>query len=106
MKLLSKVAPKIEEDGVSIQMPRVTKMMQANLIDLSLKADDIVSKIALIDYVCNNCIESITIEGDKYDPAELAESADISDDETLMVLMKVASMVVGAAFLSEDDVKK
>lgn len=106
MKLLSKVSPVIDEDGISIKMKRVTKEMQANLIELTVNGDGLASRLKVVDYVLLNCIDSLNIDGVEYSAKEIAESADIGDDDTIKSLIKIGELVLSSCFLDEEDKKK
>jgi len=106
MKMLSTIAPKLEDGDIVIQMKVVTKPIQTALIDLSVDQDTLAKKMAIVDYVCCNCIDTLTINGDSYNPNELCEQADLADDDTFNCLMKISAMVIESAFMGKVEAKK
>jgi len=106
MKLLKKVSPTIDEDGMVICMNQITKIMQTELIEKSVAATSLTGKMKMVDYVLTKCVKTLTLDGKAYDPVELSENADIGDDETFTALMAITEKVVAAAFLKDEDKKK
>ena len=86
-------------------MRPVTTSIQARLVELGGQPG-IVARIELTNYCLKNCVESLNVSGKNFYPLDLAQSADISDESTLAVMLKIGEMVANAAFAKGEDVKK
>lgn len=105
MKLLNEQRITLEQDEIKITMRPVTTSQQARLVELgSLRG--ISARIDLAGYCLKSCIEKISVSDVVYEPIKLAECANISDESTLGVLIKLGEMVTDAAFAKDEDLKK
>lgn len=105
MKLLNDERIELEDGEIKITMRPVTTSQQARLVSLASQAG-IDARIELAAFCLKNCIEKISVNNTTYDPAKLANSANIADEETLAVMLKLGEMVTNAAFAKDEDLKK
>lgn len=105
MKFLKDERIEREDGEVKLTIKPVTTSQQAHLLELGLRGG-IKQRIELTRWCLLNCIEKISIAGAEYRPAQLAEQANLDDDGTMAVMMKVGAMVCDVAWPSGDDVKK
>lgn len=105
MKLLKGQSETIERDGIKVEVKVIDTATQAVLSDLSI-ASSIEGRIRMIGYMLKNVIESVEIDGTKFDPKELAAKADISDADTLTAMLNIGGMVIQSAFPSSVEEKK
>ena len=105
MKLLKGQVDVVERDGIKIEVKVIDTATQAVLSDLSM-SNSIEGRIRMIGYMLKNIIQSVEIEGAKFDPKELAAKADISDPDTLTAMLNIGGMVIKSAFPSQDEEKK
>lgn len=105
MKLLNDERINLEEGELKITMRPVTTSQQARLVDLASQSG-ISARVELAGYCLKSCIEKISVSDISFEPAKLASSADISDHDTLAVMLKIGELVTNAAFAQEADLKK
>ena len=105
MKLLNDQKIELENGEIKITMRPVTTSQQARLADLGAQTG-IVARIDLAVYCLRNCIEKISVNDVNYEPSQLAASANISDEGTMAVMVKLGGLVTNAAFALEEDLKK
>lgn len=105
MKLLNDERIAREDGEIRLTLIPVTTSQQARLIELGALSG-VASRIALTHWCLKNCIETLSVNGEDIAPAQLAEHADLSDNDTLLVMLKIGSVVCAAAFPSQDDIKK
>jgi len=105
MKLLNDERINLEDGEVKLTMRPVTTSQQARLGDLNLQSG-IEARIDLAKYCLTTCIEKISISGATYDPLQMAEKADLSDKDTMAMMVKLGQMVTIASFAIGEDLKK
>ena len=105
IKLLRGQSEEIEKDGVKLTLSVISTAQQARLMDLSAD-QSIDGQMKVVAYYLRNCIESIEIGGKEYDTAVLIESADLSDKETIKVMICIRKMCDELAFVNTAQVKK
>lgn len=105
MKLLNDERINLEDGEVKLAMRPVTTSQQARLAELAVRVG-ITARIEQASYCLKSCIEKISVAGVDYDPVKLADGADISDDDTLAVMLKLGRMVADSAFARDEDLKK
>lgn len=114
MKFLDTKEISDKSGGVAVVFKPVSPIHQAALLGyqntisngLKAKDDGLISKAKFqsVCYALNEMINSLTIEGDEYDPKVVASSADISDPATITALNAIFDMVVG--LLVQGETKK
>lgn len=105
MKLLKDERIELNDGEVSIVMVPITTSQQSRLIELGAKKG-FSPRIELTQWCLKNCVEKITVSGAEFKPRQLAEFADLSNHDTMAVMIKVGYMICNAAFPSGDDIKK
>lgn len=105
MKFLNDERIEVEDGEIKLTIKPVTTSQQARIADLGI-VSGCAARIDLTKYGLKTCIEKISISGAEFDPAQLADHADLSDDGTMAVMLKIGKMVYDAAFPKADDVKK
>jgi hypothetical protein len=105
MKLLLDERIERTDGEIKLTIKPVTTSQQARLIDLG-GISGTTARIALTHYCLKNCIEKIAINNAEFDPSKLSDRADLSDHETLLVMIKIGQMVCDVAFPEAEDVKK
>ncbi|OGT05649.1 MAG: hypothetical protein A2143_01780 [Gallionellales bacterium RBG_16_57_15] len=105
MKFLKDERIEREDGEVKLTIKPVTTSQQAHLLEIGLRGG-VKARIDLSRWCLVNCIEKISITGAEFKPAQLAEQADLNDEGTMAVMMKIGAMVCEIAWLSGDDVKK
>ena len=115
IKLLRGQAEGIEREGVKLTLSVISTAQQARLMDLS-GDNSINGQMKVTAYYLRNCIEPtkvgtvekrvIEIGGEEYDTAVLIESADLSDKETIKVMLCIRKMCDELAFVNTEQVKK
>lgn len=105
MKLLKDQRIDLEDGEVKLSIKPVTTSQQARLADLSV-VPGISGRIELSRWALKNCIESLMVDGIPFVPGDLADSADLADNDTLAVFAKIGTMVMDASFVRETDAKK
>lgn len=105
MKFLLSEKIEVNEGDIKFTMSPITNMQQARLIDLGGVAGT-TNRTELSRWCLKNLIETITISGQDFDPAELANKADLSDKPTLKIFLEIGALVCNNQFPSEGDVKK
>lgn len=105
MKLLNDQRITLVDAEINLTMRPVTTSQQARLAELASQTG-ISARIELAAYCLKNCVEKISINDVPYDPIKLASSANISDEGTLAVMIKLGGMVTNAAFAKDEDLKK
>jgi hypothetical protein len=94
------------QDGeIRLTIKPVTTSLQVRVIDMAAMAG-MANRIALSHFCLKNIIEKISVNGEDMDPARLAEHADLSDHDTLMVMIKIGQVVCDAALPAAADIKK
>lgn len=105
MKFLKDERINIKDGEIDLTMRPVTTSQQARLIDLGALIG-VANRIELTRWCLKNCVEKISINNADFEPANLADHADISDQGTLLVMLKIGVLVCDSAFAKVDDVKK
>lgn len=105
IKLLRGQTEEVEDDGVKLTISVITSAQQAKLMDLS-GDQTIEGQMKVVAYYLRNCIDFIEIDGQEYDTDTLIKSADLSDAETIKVMLKIRKMSDEVAFVSTAQVKK
>lgn len=96
LKLLRDEVETVDEDGLKIGVKVISTSQQARVLDLYSRAYDAEGKAALFAFILNHCLASVSIDGTKYVPAELAETANIADDETFTTLKQISDMAMAS----------
>ncbi|MCK5615539.1 hypothetical protein KAR91_77460 [Candidatus Pacearchaeota archaeon] len=114
MKFLESKEISNEKGNVKVVFKPVTALNQAALLgyqvdmNLALEAKDtswmIQAKMKAVFYALKEMISTLTISGEGYPPDVVADTADISDMETVEALNIVFDMVVG--LLVQGETKK
>lgn len=105
MKFLKDERIEREHGEVKLTIKPVTTSQQARLVDLgSLSGTS--ARIELTRWCLKNCIEKVSINGTEYEPDQLADRANLADEGTLMVMIKIGGLVCDCAFPKEEEVKK
>jgi len=105
MKLLNGQVETVTDGDISVSVSVISTAKQARLMDLALiKGAE--GRICFVNYLLRECIDSISISGEDFDPVELSEKADISDQETLKALLKIGEIAEGVVFPAPDTEKK
>jgi len=105
MKLLRGQVETVIDGDYTVTVSVVTTSKQAQLMDLALiKGAE--GRISCINYMLRNCIDSVSIGDESFDPIDISEKADISDQETLKSILKIGEMAESVIFLSEEERKK
>ena len=105
MKFLKGQTEVVERDNIKLGLKVMDTTMQAEITEMS-RGEKINDKIKMVGYMLTNCISTVSIDGIEYNPEYLRRSADISDLDTLRIMMKISGMVIDAAYSSVEDVKK
>lgn len=105
MKFLKDERIEREDGEVKLTLKPVTTSQQAHLIELGSVAGPI-GRIALTRWCLKNVVEKISIGGAQFEPAQLADEADLGDSDTYLVMLKIGVVVCDASIASGDDVKK
>jgi len=105
MKLLLGQEEVVEKNGIKLSVKVIDTTTQAKLSDLSI-GSSIEARIKMIGFMLKNVITEVEIDGQKFEPMDIATKADISDPKTLQSIMEIGAMVIGVAFPSQDEVKK
>jgi len=106
MKLLKGHTETVSEDGVTIGVKTITKSMQVRVIDLHTSFSTAQGKDEFLSYILKNCIDTLEVNGESFNPTEVADMADMSDTDTVEQLYNIAAMVMGVLFPTEGDEKK
>ncbi|MGA8863056.1 MAG: hypothetical protein WB444_04525 [Gallionella sp.] len=95
MKFLSNECIEREDGEVRLILCPATTTLQGHLIELGSKsgAD---ARMDLTRWCLKNCVDKISISGAEFNPAQLADKADLADNETFMVMLKIGKMAVDA----------
>jgi phosphoribosylformimino-5-aminoimidazole carboxamide ribonucleotide (ProFAR) isomerase len=96
---------KSEDGSIEIVVKPITKGMQVEVVDLYANFNTAKDKDAFVDHILKNCVESLTIGGEAFDPNEVAELADMSDFETAEQLYSISTLVMSAMFKVGDEKK-
>lgn len=104
MKLLKGQTETAEKDGVKVEVKVIDTATQAILSELSTR-DSLEGRIKMIGWMLRNVIDAVEIDGEKFNPKDIADRADISDKETMSSLMTIAALVIKVSFPSGDDEK-
>jgi len=105
MRFLRGQSETLTDDEITVVIKVISTAQQARLSDLA--GDTSISgRISMIGYILNNCIESLAIDGESIDPVTVATSADISDKDTLEMVMRIGALAVGGIFPTKEAVKK
>jgi len=105
MKLLKGQVSTVEKDGIKLTVKVIDTATQAIISDLSVGAG-IEARIKMISYILKNIIESVEVNGEQFDPKDIATKADISDTETLNTVLNIGGMAMSSVFPSGDEEKK
>lgn len=105
MKLLNDERIILEDGEIKLTVRPVTTSRQVRLVELASQRG-IAARIDLAGFCLKNCIEKISVSDISYDPIKIANSANIADEETLAVMVKLGEMVTNAAFAKVEDLKK
>ena len=105
MKFLNDQRITREDGNVTLTIKPVTTSQQARLLELGSLAGT-GARIELTRYCLKNCIEKISIGGSSLDAQQVADGADLSDQDTLLVMIKIGGMVCAAAFPDGEETKK
>jgi hypothetical protein len=105
MQFLNDERINLEDGEIKLTMRPVSTSQQTRLVELASQ-HGISARVALAGFCLKSCIEKISISDVAYEPIKLADRADISDESTLSVLIKLGEMVTKAAFARVDDLKK
>lgn len=106
MKFLKDERIEAEDGEVKLTIRPVTTSHQAALADFGTSSGGVTALIGAAVYALKHCVEKVSINGTVTPPLQLAEHADLSDQDTRAVMFKIGSMVDKAAFPSHYDVKK
>lgn len=105
MKFLKDERIEREDGEVKLTIKPVTTSQQARLMELGSLAGPS-PRIELTRWCLKNLVEKVSIGGAEFDPAQLADGADLSDQDTYLVMLKIGALVCNASVPSGDDVKK
>jgi hypothetical protein len=92
-------------DGLEVTIKVVSTATQAAISDLATNKT-LEGRVRVVGFLLRNVVAEVKIDGSKFDPFFLAESADISDGETLTKMLQIGAKVVSNLFPSGDDLKK
>lgn len=105
MKFLLSEKIEVNEGDIKLTMSPITNMQQSRLIDLGGVAGT-TNRTELSRWCLKNLVEKISISEQDFNPAELADKADLSDKQTRKIFLEIGVLVCNAQFPSGDDVKK
>ena len=111
MKFLESKEISVERDDMSVIFKPVTALNQAALLgyqidmNMALESKDtslmVQTKMKAVFYALKEMITKLTISGEDYNPVQVAESADISDIDTVNALNVIFDMTVGILIQGE-----
>ncbi len=111
MKFLESKEISVEKGNVKVTFKPVTSINQATLlgynidIQAGVMAKDngfiIQAKMKAVFYALKEMASELIVDGDNYDPVKVANSADISDMDTVNILNTIFDMVVGLLVAGE-----
>ena len=104
MKLLKEEVINLSEDGIEITTNPVTTTQQASLID-TLREGGASGKIAGVQYMLRNVVSKLVVNGEEYNPVDLARLADINDPGTVKKFLQIGIMVDKVVFPTEEEKK-
>ena len=114
MKFLDSKEISVEKGNVKVMFKPVTPLHQASLlgyqVDMqnAVKADDtarlVKVKMECVFYTLKSMINRLEVGGEIFDPAMVANCADVSDMETIETLNIIFDMVIG--LLVDGETKK
>lgn len=105
MKFLKDERIEREDGEVKLTIKPVTTSQQARVIDMGALSG-VSNRIALTNYCLKNIIEKISVSGEDIDPIKLAEHADLSDKDTMAVMIKIGQVTCDIVLPDGDTVKK
>lgn len=105
MKLLKGQTEIVKSEHFEVEVDVITTAMQATLAAMS-REQGIDARQRQISYALKNCVKTLTVDGVPVNPADVADKSDISDTETLDLLLKLGQAVIGVAFPTAEELKK
>jgi len=107
MKLLGTDTRTIEDkdSGIVMELNAVTTSQQGKLVALG-SVNNLGGRVELARYAMRELVKRLSIEGQDFNPAELADRADLGDPDTLNKFVMIGALAVEAAFPQQDEVKK
>jgi hypothetical protein len=109
MKLLKKYLQderiELNDGEIKLSVRPSSTSQQARLADLSM-ASGVAARVEQTNWCLRNLIEKVSIAGAEFNSADLCDSADLSDDDTVSSYIKIGKLVTDNAFAKEGDLKK
>lgn len=105
MKLLRDERIEKEDGEIKITIKIISNSQQARLIDLSVRSGAS-ARLELARWSLDSIVEKISVSGVDCDPKSLGKNADLSDDDTFAVMMRLGQVVCDAVFPKGDELKK
>ncbi|MDX8383706.1 MAG: hypothetical protein R8M45_06465 [Ghiorsea sp.] len=105
MKFLQDKADILADGDVSIKTNPITVKVQAAIMSRAVEGT-MEGQIGLADYLLRNVITAVTVSGTEYDPVRIADSANLTDDDTLKVLIQLVALVIDNLLIQETVKKK
>ena len=105
MKFLQNDTQCYTEGSMSIWVKRVTTAQQSVLMSMA-RGNDVGAVVDTTIWILKNLTNKVTIEGKQYDPLEVAEKSDLSDQGTMQVFVSLGSVVMEGIFSEAEQAKK
>ncbi len=102
---LEKSLKDTESYEISFDLSVITTSQQAVITDLSM-TESVEGRVKLTGYVLKNFVSNLVIDGTDYDPQMLCKMANISDPDTLSILLDIGKHALNAFAIGEDTEKK
>jgi len=100
VKLLPADAVSIEDDDIKMGLKPFQKWMQVGLIDRYVDKPNAKQAHEMSVYVLNNVVDTLSVNGEAFNPIDVATMADVSDVNTAKQIRRITSLVIDALFLS------
>jgi len=105
MKLLRNQVETVTEDNVTVGVKVIDTVTQARLIDYSQRPG-VEGFARYMQVLFRDCLDNVIVDGEEFDPRDLAAHADLSDDATFKTIKKIDALAVKVLFLQDDEAKK
>ena len=105
MKYLKDEPVSMKKGKIAVTAKPFTNEQQAIIMDM-LDDEDMLSRVDMVKYLLRNVVDTIKIGGKVAKADLIADSADLSDPDTIVEFLSIGEMIISEMFVGEEEVKK
>jgi len=108
LNLIKQIKKSFEVQGVKFECKIATPILQAEVLQVvdGLSGAEMIKQIEIITFLFETVVEKITMKGVEYQPIEFFNMINFIDEGSQVFLGDSISEIIGAVFMTEQEIKK